>query len=65
LDDGRVQVARGQCILHRGAGEAYMPVFEALEGLCRGPNRDATMRCWHATRFVGGADALAPGTGGI
>jgi tetratricopeptide (TPR) repeat protein len=35
--DKRVWVARGQCIEHYGQGEAYMPVLEALEQLCRGP----------------------------
>ena len=30
-------VARGQCIEHYGAGEAYMPVLEALGQLCRSP----------------------------
>lgn len=28
-------VARGQCVEHRGAGEPYMPVLEALDLLCR------------------------------
>jgi DNA-binding winged helix-turn-helix (wHTH) protein len=27
--------ARGQCIAHYGAGEAYLPVLDALEQLCR------------------------------
>ncbi|HKA52950.1 MAG TPA: AAA family ATPase, partial [Candidatus Binatia bacterium] len=30
-------VGRGQCIEHHGAGEAYLPVLEALGRLCRGP----------------------------
>src|SRR5262245_491104 len=30
-------VGRGQCIEHYGAGEAYMPVLEALGRLCREP----------------------------
>lgn len=30
------RVARGQCIERYGAGEAYMPVLEALGRLCRG-----------------------------
>lgn len=30
-------VGRGQCIEHYGAGEAYLPVLEALGRLCRGP----------------------------
>ena len=31
-------LARGQSIEHYGAGEAYLPVLEALGQLCRGPN---------------------------
>jgi DNA-binding winged helix-turn-helix (wHTH) protein/tetratricopeptide (TPR) repeat protein len=30
-------VARGQCMAHYGAGEAYLPVLDALGRLCRGP----------------------------
>jgi DNA-binding winged helix-turn-helix (wHTH) protein len=33
-----VWLARGQCIEHYGAGEAYLPVFEALGQLGRGPD---------------------------
>ncbi len=32
-----VWVGHGQCIDHYGAGEAYLPVLEALARLCRGP----------------------------
>jgi DNA-binding winged helix-turn-helix (wHTH) protein/predicted ATPase len=32
-------LARGQCIESYGAGEAYLPVLEALGQLCRGPDR--------------------------
>ncbi|MGH8066215.1 MAG: AAA family ATPase [Candidatus Entotheonellia bacterium] len=31
-------IGRGQCIEHYGAGEAYMPVLEALGQLCREPD---------------------------
>ncbi|MEZ5102727.1 MAG: BTAD domain-containing putative transcriptional regulator [Thermoleophilia bacterium] len=34
---GAVAVARGQCVEHRGVGEAYLPVLDALGRLCRGP----------------------------
>ena len=37
-DDARVWLGRGQCIEHYGAGEAYMPVLEALGRLCRQPD---------------------------
>ena len=30
-------MGRGQCLDHHGAGEAYLPVLEALGRLCRGP----------------------------
>jgi tetratricopeptide (TPR) repeat protein len=37
LRDGeRVLVGRGQCIEQFGESEAYLPVLEALSGLCRG-----------------------------
>src|SRR5215472_10997779 len=32
-----IWVGHGQCIDHYGAGEAYLPVLEALGRLCRGP----------------------------
>jgi predicted ATPase/DNA-binding winged helix-turn-helix (wHTH) protein len=35
--DARPWIGRGQCIEHYGAGEAYMPVLEALGRLCREP----------------------------
>jgi predicted ATPase/DNA-binding winged helix-turn-helix (wHTH) protein len=34
---GEVWLAWGQCIEHYGAGEAYLPVLEALGRLCREP----------------------------
>jgi DNA-binding winged helix-turn-helix (wHTH) protein/predicted ATPase len=34
---GPLQVAQGQCIEHYGAGEAYLPVLEALGQLCKAP----------------------------
>src|SRR5262249_9806081 len=35
--DSALWIGRGQCIAHYGAGEAYLPVLEALGRLCRGP----------------------------
>ena len=35
--NGDIEIGRGQCIEHYGTGEAYLPVLEALGGLCRGP----------------------------
>jgi predicted ATPase/DNA-binding winged helix-turn-helix (wHTH) protein len=31
-------IGRGQCVEHYGAGEAYLPILEALGRLCREPN---------------------------
>jgi predicted ATPase len=36
---GNLWIGRGQCIDHYGAGEAYLPVFEALGRLCRVPRQ--------------------------
>lgn len=36
VDDFVVALARGQCVEQYGAGEPYLPVLEALGGLCRG-----------------------------
>jgi DNA-binding winged helix-turn-helix (wHTH) protein len=35
--DESVLVARGHCIEHHGAGEPYLPILEALERACDGP----------------------------
>ena len=34
---GPLWIGRGQCVEHYGAGEAYLPILEALGRLCRGP----------------------------
>ena len=36
--DPSLWLARGQCIEHYGAGEAYLPVLEVLGQLCHGPD---------------------------
>jgi DNA-binding winged helix-turn-helix (wHTH) protein/predicted ATPase len=38
---GALWIGRGQCIEHYGAGEAYLPVLEALGGLCKEPGGQA------------------------
>ncbi|MGH7963462.1 MAG: serine/threonine-protein kinase [Candidatus Binatia bacterium] len=43
---GDIRVARGQCVEHYGAGEAYLPVLEALGRLCRGP-RAMRLQKWN------------------
>jgi predicted ATPase/DNA-binding winged helix-turn-helix (wHTH) protein len=35
---GNLWIGSGQCVEHHGAGEAYLPVLEALGRLCRGPS---------------------------
>ena len=36
--EGTAWIGRGQCIEHYGAGEAYLPILEALGRLCREPD---------------------------
>src|SRR5262245_42433566 len=45
--DPQVRIARGQCIEHYGAGEAYLPVLEALGRLCRGPEHERLRALLH------------------
>src|SRR5262249_41328504 len=35
--DGYPWIGQGQCVEHYGAGEAYMPILDALGRLCRQP----------------------------
>src|SRR5262249_16583293 len=41
--DGAPYVARGQCVEQYGAGEAYLPVLEALGRLGRGPGSERVL----------------------
>ena len=36
-------LARGQCIAHHGAGEAYLPMLDALGRLCRRPGSESLL----------------------
>lgn len=38
-----VATARGQCVEHRGAGEPYLAILEAVGRLCRGAHGDAVV----------------------
>jgi DNA-binding winged helix-turn-helix (wHTH) protein/tetratricopeptide (TPR) repeat protein/type II secretory pathway predicted ATPase ExeA len=38
-----MHVARGQCVEHRGSGEPYMPLLDAIGRLCRGPHGARTI----------------------
>lgn len=42
-----VQVLRGHCVQHYGVGEAYLPIFEALQQACRGPRRELCLEVLH------------------
>src|SRR5207237_6970551 len=55
-----VWVGHGQCIDHYGAGEAYLPVLEALTRLCRGPGGDqlVTLLRQYAPSWLGQMPAL-------
>ncbi len=52
--------ARGQCVAHYGTGEAYLPVLEALERLCRTPGyeRFASLLSRHAPTWLAQMPAL-------
>jgi DNA-binding winged helix-turn-helix (wHTH) protein len=41
------RVGRGQCLDHYGAGEAYLPVLEAVSRLARGPDGDQVLAVLH------------------
>ncbi|HEY3498872.1 MAG TPA: AAA family ATPase, partial [Polyangiaceae bacterium] len=41
VDEGSFALAWGQCVDQRGAGDAYLPLIEALRRLSRGPERRA------------------------
>lgn len=41
--DRAALVARGQCVEHRGSGEPYMPLLDALGRLCRGAHGARTI----------------------
>jgi predicted ATPase len=39
-EQNEIRIARGQCLEQYGAGEAYMPMLEAVTGLCREPENE-------------------------
>src|SRR5262249_37445491 len=50
-----LRIGRGQCVEHYGAGEAYLPILEALGRMAREPGGDAlvlTLRQDAATRLA-------------
>jgi tetratricopeptide (TPR) repeat protein len=62
LPADRLWIARGQCLDHYGAGEAYLPIFEALGRLARGPGHDRILRVLarHAPTWLAQMPAQAP-----
>src|SRR5262249_24751916 len=38
--DPKIWIGQGQCLEHYGAGEAYLPVLEAISRLCQAPGRE-------------------------
>jgi DNA-binding winged helix-turn-helix (wHTH) protein/predicted ATPase len=60
--EGTVWIGYGQCIDHYGAGEAYLPLLEALGRLCRGPE-GAHILAWlrqHAPCWLAQLPAVLP-----
>ena len=64
-EQGRVEsiaIGRGQCIEQYGAGEAYLPILEALGRLCRGPQAGqlVTLLRQHAPTWLAQMPTLLP-----
>src|SRR5262249_44200844 len=61
--DVSLWIGQGQCVEHYGAGEAYMPVLEALGRLCRGPGGEhfTTLLNQHAPTWLVQMPALLEG----
>ena len=59
---GEVRVARGACVEQYGSGEAYLPLLEALGGLCRGRGgeRVSDVLARHAPTWLAQMPALLP-----
>src|SRR5262249_38697493 len=62
--DDKVWIARGQCIGHYGAGEAYLPLLEALGRLCREPGGEhlVELLSQYAPTWLGQMPTLLSGT---
>ena len=59
---GGAVIGRGQCIEQYGAGEAYLPVLEALGRLCRAPGGTQLVRLMeqYAPTWLSQLPAIAP-----
>ncbi len=60
----RWRVARGQCVEHFGGGEPYLPVLDALSGLCRGADTTGVRATLTETAPGWVLAILEPGAGG-
>jgi DNA-binding winged helix-turn-helix (wHTH) protein/tetratricopeptide (TPR) repeat protein len=50
--DGSIRIARGQCLEQYGAGEAYLPVFDAVGRLCREQTQAVDVLRAHAPMWL-------------
>ena len=59
---GEIVVARGQCLEHYGAGEAYMPVLDAFSRLGRSDEDGAMVECFrqNAPTWLAQMPSLVP-----
>lgn len=57
-----LEIGHGQCIEQYGAGEAYLPILEALGRLCRGPQADQLIALLrqHAPTWLAQMPVLLP-----
>src|SRR5262245_15608936 len=60
--EGRLHVGRGQCVEQRGAGEAYLPLLEAVSRLCRAPGGERVLGAVrrHAPSWLAQLPGLVP-----
>ena len=57
-----LRVARGQCLEHFGAGEAYLPVLDGISRLCRAPSGGPVLETLrqHAPAWMAQLPSLIP-----
>jgi predicted ATPase/DNA-binding winged helix-turn-helix (wHTH) protein len=60
--EGSCGVVHGQCVAHYGPGEAYLPVLDALEQGCQGPQGEPLVRLLrhYAPTWLAQMPAVAP-----
>src|SRR5262245_31220010 len=52
VDSGEILIARGQCLEHYGAGEAYLPVLDAFARLSRSSPQIVDFLRYHAATWL-------------